>query len=141
MAEAPPSQPKPKPKPAKKPALSNEQKQKLQKARQALNAVNKTPHAKIHMEPLTLAGEQDYTSGLAKALQSMVTLPEYGPVNIQISLDRSGKVTKISVLESESSLNQKTVERILKKAKFPAFGSNFSGEKIHTFDIVLRNDF
>ena len=126
----------------KKSPLNTAKAKKLQEARDALaNLKTTTAQKSAKIEYLTVtSSENNYTQSLVRALKAMLTLPEFGEVKIAITLDRKGHVTKLEMLGAESSLNKKKVERVLKEAKFSSFGSNFSGEKEHTFAIVLKND-
>jgi len=150
-ASSPPKpKPKPKPKPQKivkkspkKPPAQNAQAQKLKKAKEALakyQPATPKPTAKIERLDCTSV-ESNYTDSLVKTLKSMLTLPEFGEVKIAITLNRSGRVTALKIVDSASMKNRKLVERKLKEARFSTFGSHFSGEKEHTFAIVLKNDF
>jgi len=148
MVQAParPKKQPPKPKVVKKSekkSLDKTQISKLQKAKEALaNFKRSSPNQSTTIQHLSITpSEKNYTQSLVRALKSMLTLPEFGEVKIAITIDRSGRVTHLSVLGAESIQNQKMVERVLKEAKFSSFEANFSGEKEHTFAIVLKNDF
>jgi len=142
IVQAPVRPKKPTSKPAKKPT-KKPQVSKLDKAKEALANYKRSPSKQsVSIQRLDIApAENDYANSLVRTLKSMLTLPEFGEVKIAITIDRSGRVTNLTILETESRLNQKTIERVLKEAKFSSFGSNFSGEKEHTFAIVLKNDF
>ncbi len=151
IAAAPSTQPQSKPKPKPKPKqqkkkegrFSDEQKKSLEKAKQALSQVNAPSSLNnVAISRLqTTESDSTYSDSLARALKSMLTLPEYGEVALSVTLDRQGNVVNLQVTKAESHLNQQSIEKALRHAQFSSFGSNFSGESEHTFAIVLKNDY
>lgn len=125
--------------------LSSEQIAKLQNAKNALTSIDKVKPTKKQadcvIERLAIDTSDDrYAGELSKALKSLLVLPEYGTVKIKLTLERSGKVKKLEIVNSESKVNEKNIEKTLKNAKFSSFGMHFTGEEHHTFVIVLSND-
>ncbi|GEM_PF-2097720 len=128
--------------------LSASQKEKLQKAREALTAVKEsskatksTPVKKL--SKVSIAQESlisGYSDKLTGALRKNLILPEYGEVKVKLTLLRSGEVKKVEVLSSESRTNRREIVEKLKGLKLAPFGNNFPGEKEHDFVIVLSND-
>lgn len=84
--------------------------------------------------------EVGYVDELIGRLKILLKLPEYGNVKTMLTLNRSGDVVKVVVVSAESTTNKKYIEKTLPTLSFPAFGSNFSNEKQHTFQITLCND-
>lgn len=84
--------------------------------------------------------ERGYRDELASRLKLMLKLPEYGIVKLKLTLNRLGKVIKLEILSSESSLNRKHIEKSLSSLSFPPLGDNFAKEKDHTFQITLSSD-
>jgi type IV secretory pathway VirB10-like protein len=139
---------KPKPEKSSEKKLSSDQIAKLQEAKKALAKIDLKGPAKpektsaacdvVHLE--LDSADNRYATGLSKALKSLLTLPEYGAVKIKLTLARDGKVKKLEIINSESKVNEKNIEKALKNAKFSSFNNHFSGEDEHTFVIVLSND-
>jgi hypothetical protein len=77
---------------------------------------------------------------LTSRLKRLLKLPQYGDVDIQLTLLRSGKVAKLIVTNSQNALNKDHVEKMLPTLIFPPFGNGFAGEEQHTFKIRLSND-
>ncbi len=92
------------------------------------NGVNFTPQ------------ESNYRDELASRLKLLLSLPEYGEVKIKLTLDRSGKVSKVEVVKAENNANKKYVEKTLPTLKFPPFGNYFGDAENYTFLISLRNE-
>lgn len=84
--------------------------------------------------------ESRYIAELIRRLKLSLKLPEYGEVRLKLIIARSGAVTSLTILNSSSSLNKKSVEQKLKNLSFPAFGNSFQGEKSHTFTLILSNE-
>lgn len=84
--------------------------------------------------------EASYRDELASRLKLMLKLPEYGEVKIELILERSGKVSKITVKSSPSLANRKYIEKMLPTLTFHAFGTNFDQSPQFTFSITLCND-
>lgn len=84
--------------------------------------------------------ERSYYDELASRLKLLLRLPEFGEVKIKLTLARSGKYVKVSIVRAESQSNRKYVEKTLPTLKYPAFGNNFSGKDQYTFVISLSNE-
>jgi colicin import membrane protein len=81
-----------------------------------------------------------YEHELVNRLKLLLRLPQYGEVEIDLTLERSGKVAKIKILSAENSVNRQHVEKNVPTLVFPPFGNSFDGEKQHTFRIKLGNE-
>lgn len=86
------------------------------------------------------SGEATYVDVLVARLRSMLKLPEYGEVAIALTLNRSGKVEKLSVLNAESRRNRDYVEAQVPTIVFPNFDKQFAKESSYTFTITLSNE-
>lgn len=84
--------------------------------------------------------EIGYRDSLAIRLKKLLCLPEYGDVQLKLTLGRTGNVTKVVIVKSKSDRNRKYIEQTLPSLHFPAFGSNFSGSDLYTFLVNLTND-
>ena len=70
----------------------------------------------------------------------MLRLPEFGEVKIKLTLERTGRVIKVQVLNAESELNRKYIEKEIESLALPPFGNNFKGMTEFTFSITLSNE-
>lgn len=84
--------------------------------------------------------EVSYRDELAGRLKLLLRLPEYGEVKIKLTLDRTGKIAKVNVLNSESAANKKYIEKTLPTLSFPAFGTRFGDVDEYIFSITLSNE-
>lgn len=84
--------------------------------------------------------EVSYRDELAGRLKLLLRLPEYGEVKIKLTLEKSGKIAKVVVVNSESSANKKYIEKTLPTLTFPAFGNRFENAEQYTFSITLSNE-
>lgn len=80
-----------------------------------------------------------YCEELVNRLQLMLRLPEYGEVKVLVTIDSNGVVRKVQIKESKSALNRSYIEKNMADVAFPCFGSNFPGEKDHTFFLALTS--
>ncbi len=85
------------------------------------------------------AKEGDYTDLLVSHLHQYLTLPEYGEVKIQLSLQQDGTVGKIVVLKAESEKNKKYLESNLPRLRFPRFEGSYAKKKESTFILTFCN--
>jgi len=83
--------------------------------------------------------ESRYQDRLVTQLESSLRLPEYGTVQLKLTLKRSGEVMNVQVIKSENSKNQAYIERTLSTLSFSPFGNEFEGLSTYTFTITLRN--
>lgn len=83
--------------------------------------------------------ETSYQEELVSRLQTQLQLPEYGTVDIELTLERSGKFIKLKVLRDESVSNRRYIEKNVPTMRFPHFGSSFEGKAEFTFVIRLSN--
>lgn len=82
-------------------------------------------------------GASDYPSIVVGHIQSSLTLPEHGTVELTLKLNKSGKVEKVSILKSASKKNKTYVENQLTKLHFPPF-VGINAEEI-SLDFTLIN--
>lgn len=82
----------------------------------------------------------DYFLLLAHRLKEELELPEYGDVRLELTLHKSGKVLKVSMLQAVSEKNRKYLELNLLKMVFPPFGDEFKSEPMHTFILTFCNE-
>ena len=86
------------------------------------------------------AKETSYSGEVASRLKKALKLPDYGAVKIKLTLDRSGKVVKLEIVQSESRKNKAYVESKIPTLLFPPFGQRFKDVSQNTFVITLQND-
>lgn len=155
-AEAKPTKPQEKPaatkkdKPATPAAATKAKKNRLasDKIAQAKANLKKIEHqtesaaspASTMLSSTEMADEApSYQEILAERLQALLTLPDYGEVGISLTLDRLGKVIKLTILKAASEDNRKYVEKRLPGLTLPPFGKAMGAEERHTFQLVLSN--
>ncbi|MCB1136467.1 MAG: hypothetical protein KDK78_09380, partial [Chlamydiia bacterium] len=78
---------------------------------------------------------------LSAHLQQMLCLPDYGEVQIEVIVDRFGKLQGWELVSARSSVNRDYVKAHLPKLVFPRFQDSFDGEDEHRFLICLGNQF
>lgn len=147
----PKSKPQPKAETIKSPKIEKKENQpvanaKLQgllaKAQANMDKVQKNPEklsAIALAVPQWTAKESSYQEELSSMLKLLLRLPEFGQVQIELTLDRLGNVKKIKVVKSESDRNRAYIENAITALSFPPFGHHFSGSPEHTFHIKLDN--
>lgn len=84
--------------------------------------------------------EMAYRDELAVRLKLSLKLPEYGEVKVKLTVERSGKIAAIKILEFKSKKNADYIEKHLPRLEMPKFGSNFSGSTTHDFTIIMSNE-
>jgi colicin import membrane protein len=84
--------------------------------------------------------EMSYREELAGRLKLLLRLPEYGDVKVNLTLDRTGKVAKVAIVNADSVVNRKYIEKTLPGLSFPAFGTNYASAAEYTFSITLSNE-
>lgn len=122
---------------------------KISSAKSTLNNMNIAPVAisSLQIDALPVnssvsltVGEKSYRDEIASRLKLLLKLPDHGDVQLKLTLDRTGKVSKVSIVKSASSENRKYIEKTLPGLKFPAFGSHFENSAEYTFIIQLSNE-
>lgn len=86
------------------------------------------------------SSEATYVDILVSRLRTMLKLPEYGEVTIALTLNRTGKVEKLLVINAASRRNREYVESEVPTIIFPRFDKQFSNESTYTFTITLSNE-
>lgn len=86
------------------------------------------------------APENRYRSLIASRLKLSLHLPEYGVVKLKLTLNRQGKVTAVTEIQSESSANKAHIQKALPQIIFQPFGDNFSGLDSYTFQVTLNSE-
>jgi hypothetical protein len=76
---------------------------------------------------------------LSSRLQSQLQLPEYGGVDIELTLSNAGKVLQLKIVQAENQRNRSYIEKAILTISFPPFGRAFAGASQHTFRIALGN--
>ena len=77
---------------------------------------------------------------LCAQLRSFLKLPEYGEVEIKLSLDKTGKVVALKVIETKSDRNKKYIEELLPRLTFSLNGIDFGKEHVKIYNITLTNE-
>ncbi|MEC7840525.1 MAG: hypothetical protein VX777_10855 [Chlamydiota bacterium] len=114
---------------------NNRQEQSLPQKIETLSAVAFSDSATSQS-----GSDKNYKNQLATRLRSLLQLPEYGDVEIMLSLARDGKVKTLKVIKSESSVNSRYVEETLPNMVFLPFGNSFEKNQVYTFHITLTNE-
>jgi outer membrane biosynthesis protein TonB len=83
--------------------------------------------------------ESSYIAELKHRLELMLRLPERGDVKVLLTLNRSGTVEKVDIVNTKSDINKKYVESKLPQVTFTNFGTNFANHEKYTFQITLKN--
>lgn len=83
--------------------------------------------------------ETNYISELRHRLELMLKLPDRGDVKILLTLNRSGNVDQLKIVNSKSEANKNYVETKIPKITFTNFGTNFANYDKYTFQITLKN--
>lgn len=84
--------------------------------------------------------EASYRTDIYYRIKHALKLPEYGEVKAKLTIERSGRVVNVQILQSESAKNRQYIEKSLSSLIFPPFGSYFAQDSQHTFLITLNND-
>ena len=85
--------------------------------------------------------EKGYREELITELQHSLRLPEHGNVQVELVIERNGKVLSFLVLDSESQKNKRYVEQAIPLLNFPSFGEYFKKQDKHTFRVTLAGYF
>ena len=80
-----------------------------------------------------------YEQFLIAYLQTVLDLPEYGEVKIEIEIDRFGNLLRCAVLESRSAKNGEFLKKRLPELSFPCFNDFGITDLTLTFNIAFRN--
>lgn len=96
----------------------------------------------LHIETTASLSEKElsYRNELAHRIKMLLKLPQYGDIQIKLTVDRSGNVLNMQVLTSESKENKSYIEKTLPKLKMPSFGDHFGGDVQQTFTITMSNE-
>lgn len=166
---APKQTPKPDVKPAVKPhsppekgfkekKLTPEQREKLRRAQETIAKIGQTidkPTQALSLKGLkgavpqlqidrpkgkVGASEQLYCDELIERLRLLLSLPEFGEVKLLLTIERTGRVSRVEVVKSMSSKNREYLLEKLTSAQLPGFGSLFPGCDRETFPITLISE-
>jgi len=131
----------------KEPSIQDRQKTRnlLEKAKENIAKIERTRDNSmrnpiVETNTQASAGEASYQSKLAQQLKRLLCLPEYGNVQISLTLSARGNVENIEVLNSESERNEKYIKATLPKLTFTRFGSASKLNETKTFTITLTNE-
>lgn len=86
------------------------------------------------------SGEINYDQELLSRLKQLLRLPQYGDVEVELTLLRSGKVALLKIIKAENLTNKAHVEKVMPTLSLPPFGNCFAGEQQHLFKITLSNE-
>ncbi len=155
----------PKPKPPEKPKeeVSKATKKLLDDLSKTLDSITKRNEEELHLPkiktitPLSapvkdqapsssfefnLADPADlwYREELIKRLKLYLKLPEIEAVQIRLTINKSGIVSDIKIVESKSDKNQEYVLQAIPKIPFPKFGSQMSKHEFRIFPLILESE-
>jgi len=83
--------------------------------------------------------ELSYSDALAHALQRQLCLPEYGRVEVALTISCSGGVVRIVVVKAESERNRAYLLEAIPKVILPSFGAYCLRKEEKMFTIALNN--
>lgn len=83
--------------------------------------------------------EISYRDEVANRLKQQLRLPEYGTVQVRLTLERSGQVAHLQITSSKSAKNSAYIEKTLPSISFPPLSSYFPDTDRYTFLITLSN--
>jgi len=138
--------------PSKKPIADDKKQQLFAKAQRSMAKMQKGESAAVKDESPavpeviaslsvdSLSEQGTYYDTLATQLRALLILPEFGEVNVSLTLKRNGAFSHMEILSSKSSRNQKHVEQTLPTLSFPPFNDEFGSTPEHTFLLTLKND-
>lgn len=102
---------------------------------------------KLHLNAVPLGNSKGetvqqtkYQDELASRLKLLLKLPEEGDVKLKLTLESSGKVSKVEILSSQSEMNRKYVSEKMPTLSFAPFGNDFGSTSSYAFVIVLKSD-
>lgn len=108
------------------------------------NKSNHSTFSQIKLESIDTSSfsttENDYKNNLSKELKKSLQLPEFGKVELILTLDRKGHYISLKILSSESERNKNYVEKVLPTLTFSPLGLNFKGKNNVSFPITLINE-
>lgn len=151
---------------ASRAAAKAKQQELLRNAKESIAKIDKTAHnitsnnstkvskgipapiERLEIEALPAGGSQEvfsihevgYREELIHRLKLLLRLPEYGEVKVKLTLERSGRVSKVVIVGAENATNRKYIEKTLPTLSFPSFGDNFSDQQNYTFLLTLSNE-
>jgi len=99
-----------------------------------------TEQKEVSVDSTSTTPESGYQNELISRLRLQLRLPEFGDVQIKLTVNRAGKVVSVTIVKAASEANRKYVEKQVPALSFPAFGSYFSGKTQNTFTITLSNE-
>ncbi len=135
-AKKPIQKSKPKPPPKAKPQPPNNRLAKLvQEAQDKLSKVDE----KVKQTPVAI-DQSSYEEELAERLRLLLKLPEWGSVRVALTLNRSGEVCGVKILNAQNEANSDYVAGRLTGRTLAPFDKHFSGEQQHTFTLTLNNE-
>ncbi|MCE2982185.1 MAG: hypothetical protein LW832_01340 [Parachlamydia sp.] len=111
------------------------------------NPAAPSPSLELQIDSLPASGQaglpgpqNSYHHEIALKLKTNLRLPDYGSVKIKLTLEASGKVTRLEVLSAESEKNRAYVEKSVASLLFPHFGRHFNEASEYTFFVTLNNE-
>jgi hypothetical protein len=107
-----------------------------------INVPSKISSLQIDRADHSVADEKDllYNEMLATFLHQAIVLPEYGEVKLKIDIDEEGRVSQVKVIESQSKVNQRYLEKILPSLRFPRPPHHLSKTKKQSYVLTFCNE-
>jgi len=123
--------------------VSNELKKKLEESIAKIEKKKEPlsqplPLIQLHID--SVGTESDYPDLIADYLRQLLHLPEFGEVNVQLTLHQDGRVAKLVVLYAGSERNKRYLEQSLPFLRFPSFNGSFAKKMEHTFTLTFCNE-
>lgn len=138
--------------------VAKQLKQSLNKAKESLEKINVEPraapstpkdssvafvsslNAEAFQENALSSENAVYQDELVFTLRQNLKLPEYGKVDILLTLSSKGEVVLLKIESAKSALNRAYVERELPRLIFAPFKGSFAKNSEFLFHITLTND-
>lgn len=126
----------------------------LKRVEEGLKAIQAPACLKDRQDPLPLpfkvshlaidrtewSQSQGYVDLLTCSLKEALALPERGNVKLALTIENSGKVVKLQVLESASDANQAYLESHLLPLSLPPFGKDLTNQNEQTWIVTFCNE-
>ncbi len=96
------------------------------------------PLTDIALNSFKIDTDFSYEADLSSQLKLLLKLPEPGKAVVDLTVDRTGKIKNVQIIEAKSVLNKKYLEKTLPELALPPFGIYFRGMDQKTFRLELR---
>lgn len=106
-----------------------------------LQVPSKIQNIKLDLESSSIDSSEELRSyyGILSSSLSHLVLPEFGSVEVYLTLRKDGQILRLEVVSNESQKNRQYVQGMIERMRFPGFVSFFSHTEEKTFHISLRN--